>query len=363
MEKMDDAQARAFLTQQPVPGFCEAQLAKFTDMDSIHAEPDGPFNPAEVLLQLQQMVGKAVVSFECGGGSVRGQSLVVNKEGRTEPNGKYKAEIKSDDGDGFLEKIEEIADYARTNELPVGMAYGGPIDGSKPKFHPKISILMKALQEKYDGDFANIFSTPFTVLNDGPAGIMSAAVEARSHQTDDPTVFYMINGGGLGIGVYKGNQRYSTEAGHTEAVPEFNPYGVTRPCGIYGDYPCLENIISNKQGIEKQWLEQTGERLNGKEIEDKLRARDIFSAELFELVAQVQANMIYGTAKVFDVDIDDPTVEVIAHGGAIRTPGLKERTAQILWQDKSTSRQITFTEDYHPNACEDGAAIAALLAS
>lgn len=345
------------LISKPVRPLPAAQLSFYTGLNSIHAESAGVFDAQASLEKLRIQTGSKVVAFECGGGSVRGGLYAINESGKFIPDKSFRVKAQNDNGAGFLEQMEALAEFARKHNLPVGMAYGGPLEGSKPLYHPKIAELMDGLRDKYDGDFAKIFyGLRFNVLNDGVAGLAGSVVEVASRHAGDPAIIYLINGGGLGLGVYRNKELIMTEAGHVESAPEMNPNGVTRPCGIYGDFVCMENIISNKQGLERQWHSLTGQKLNGRQIEDQLRAGSETAADLYDLAAMGQAVTIFGASEVFDIDIHEELFQVVVHGSTQRTPGLKERTAQFLWQEEAPKQEILFAEEFSDNACIDGAA-------
>lgn len=343
-----------------IPLIPVTQLEKFKDFDSIDAQTIGEFSPSALESTLKERVGDKILGIDSGGGSIRGGVYIVGQDGNLNLTEDYSRSTQAENGEGFLSQLEEFSQYAKENNLPVGMSYGGPLDGTTPRYHPKIPKLMDELAQKYANDFSNIFTTPFKLNNDGPAGLISSVDMVYRQGIVNPVVFYLINGGGLGLAVYKEGVLYSTESGHVESVPELNQGNADRPCGIYGDYVCLENTISNKQGLERQWEKKTGVFLNGKQIENKYRDRDQFAEQLFEQVAIGQAAMVKGVAKVFDVDIESPNFAIVTHGGMQRTPNLRTRMAQILWQEKHPTRQIYFTEEFDQNACMRGAALSAV---
>lgn len=356
---MDNARFDLWV-EQPLPVMSTAQLDKFSDFDSIHVQEIGTYSPPKLASKLGLLANSKVIGLDLGGGSVRGGVYEVQPDGNLQLTDDSSETTMAENGDGFLALLEKYAEYAGQNKLRVGLSYGGPLDGTKPLYHPKIPTLMDELRAKYDGDFKNVFTTPVSVINDGPAGLIRAVDMVYRSGVENPVVLYLINGGGLGLAVYKDEKIFSTESGHVECVPELNINNVTRPCGIYGDFVCLENVISNKQGLERQWQEKFGTFLNGKEIEDRFRHGDEFAARLFEQTALIQAVLLQGAANVFNVQIGQSNFAVVVHGGIQRTPNIRKRTAQILWQDPDTQKEIPFTEEFDHNACMHGAALEAL---
>jgi predicted NBD/HSP70 family sugar kinase len=345
------------LTSNSFPALNLSEMDSPASPEIIHAEKIMDFSPQGYIDKINSKTGFKGLALECGGNSIRGSEFVVEQDGSILTNQAFQKRLESKDSEGYVALLEEFADYARVHELPVGIAFGGPINGTIPITHPKFSHLIREVNEKYDGDLANVFKgTRLEILNDGAAGLVSGAIEARKVTGSDSPVFYLINGGGVGIGAYNSGTIFSTEAGHLPVPDKLNVFGANRPCGVYGDHTCFENIVSNKRGIEAEWLNQTSQKLSGREIEDKLLANDDLAHRIFELTALAQATLLAFTADALSVDLSDPNTAVVFHGGANKTPSLKERTAQILWQEEEIRHPLILTSDYHENACEVGVA-------
>ncbi len=351
------------ITEFAISKLLDTQLEKF-DLKSIHSERVMAFDPEHALSALHAQEGRSVIGADFGGdkGVTR---LFTVQNGHLMPNDGYNDYVQGTDGDGYLESFEKTAAYAKEHDIPVGLAWGAPLNGTKPLYHPKMKNFLAALDAKYDGDFAGVFSTLRLCINDGPAGLISGAIEAnRTHSAK--SILFPINGGGYGMAALVNGIIYSTEGGHVEAVPELNTYHQTTPCGVYdAGYVCIENIGSSKGGVEAQWKLLTGESLRAIDIEGRYKAGDTLAAELYEHSALVTAHLILGTANAYDIDLSDASSVIVGHGGAFKFPHYGERVQQILAGSIKSTPQLIMTKDYGDptsNACLDGAAYGAILA-
>lgn len=352
------------LTAREVPPLLAMQLAEFS-MESIHAHQVMEFYPRQALERLEALEGRQVIGADFGGDkgvtklfTVTGGQLVISDQ--------YEDYVQGSHGDGYLESLEKTARFVAERDIPVGISWGAPLEGTRPLDHPKAVNFLGGLRQKYQGDFAKLLPTLRSCINDGPAGVISGAIEAnRSHAAT--AVLLPINGGGLGMAVIADGKVYATEAGHVEAVDELNSYGQAAACGVFeAKYLCLEHLGANKAGIEAQWQQLTGHHLPAKEIEDRYKAGDNLAAELYDHSALVVAHMVQGTARAFNIDLSSELSLVVGHGGAFKFPQYGERVRQILSAATAGDVKLIMTKDYgdpQSNACLDGAAIAALTAT
>jgi len=364
MSEIVQESSYASLTGADVPGLYDHQLAAFT-LESMHAQAVRNFDPARAVDALQHREGNRVLAADFGGD--KGTSLLLSVQGGSlVPTEGYEDHVQGDDGDGYVTSMEKTARYADEHQLPFGISWGGPIDGTKPLPHPKARKFIADLQEKYGGDLGALSSCVKAVLNDGPAGVVGGAVEAyrRFGATD---VLFIINGGGIGMGVLKDGLIYATEAGHVEGVPELNSYGQSEACGVYGaEFVCLERLGANKAGIEAQWQTRTGQYMRARDIEGEYKAGNEFAGELYDHSAFVVAHVIQGTAKAFGIDLTAHSTAIVGHGGAFKFPDYGKRIRQILETYLGGETQLIMTKDFvsdASNACLDGAAVAALTAA
>lgn len=351
------------ITDNPIPQLLETQLAKFT-LESTHTYTVMPFEPVQALAALKADEGQRVIGADFGGDKGKTQ-LFVLENGQLKPDEAFADYVQGDSGDNYLASLEKTAAFAEQHNVPVGISWGAPLEGTKPLFHPKFKNFLSELHEKYDGDIAAISPMIKACLNDSPAGLDSGIIEANRSQPTN-SVLFQINGGGLGMAVLKDGKIYSVEAGHVEAVPELNIYNQTTPCSVFGaTHVCVERLGANKAGIEAQWEAARGGYMRARDIEDCYKAGDQFAGELYDNSAWVVAHMIEGTARVFDIDLTDGLTAVIGHGGAFKFPHYGERVLQILEQAHGAKPRLIMTKDFgnsDSNACLDGAAYAALIA-
>jgi predicted NBD/HSP70 family sugar kinase len=352
------------LTQNPIPALNQSQLDMFTDQPSIHAQPLGQFDVSKSLQTLHDKEGSYVIGADFGGD--KGQSQLFRIQGgQLVADDAYTDYVQGDLGAGYLASMEKTARYAQENNIPVGISWGAPIDGTKPLFHPKATVFLDELQQKYDGDLANLFTSNSVCYNDGPAGLIGAIVVANQ-QAPTSSVLFPINGGGIGMAVLTNGTLYATESGHVQAIDDLNIYNQSVACGVFeASFVCLERLGANKAGIEAQWQARTGDYLRARDIEDRYKAGDAFAGELYDNSALILAHVIQGTAKAMGINLADTATAVVGHGGAFKFPHYGERVQQILETHNSSPVRLLMMKDHvapGSNACLDGAALAALIA-
>jgi predicted NBD/HSP70 family sugar kinase len=350
------------ITSLEIPELIDEQLEKFST-GSIHAQEVMQFDLAATAQKLQQLEGKRVLGADLGGDQATTQLFEV-QSGRLVIQDDYSDYVRANSGDGYLDSLEKTAKYAAKHDLGIGVSWGGPLEGSKPLYHPKFSNLLTELEAIYDGDLANVLPNLKSCLNDAPAGLITGAVEARrKHQAS--SVLYAINGSGINLSALVNNKILATESGHVEADQKLNVYHQTTPCGVFrATYTCLERIGANKAGIEPQWKAATGEHLRAIDIEGRYKEGNELAGELYDHSALVVAHMITGASKALDVDLSSPRTVIVGHGGAFKFPHYGERVQQILEKTHGGKTPLIMTKDFvdpSTNACIMGAALAALV--
>lgn len=352
------------LIENPIPRIDHDQIEKFT-RESIHADAVTSLDLEQAANALAKKEGSLVIGADFGGDKGVTQLFVI-KNGQLIPDERYSDFVQGDYGEKFLESLEKTAKFAKENNIPVGISWGAPLDGTKPQYHPKMKAFHAVLQEKYQGDFAVLLPTLAACYNDGPAGLISGALEAKRQYSSD-TILFPINGGGLGLAALVNGEVISTESGHIEAVPSLNTYNRTGECGVFGSkYVCLEMLGANKAGIEAQWEALTGSRISAKVIEDKYREGDTLAADLYDHSAWVVSHMVLGAAKALGIDTGNNSTAIVAHGSAFKFPGYGSRIQQIITNETGSKLGFIMTKDYiapSSNACLDGAAYAAVIHS
>lgn len=349
------------LTSRAVPSLIASQLSEFSKA-SLHEQVVRTANPERIFNRMVALEGQKVLGADLGGdkGVVR-TFRILNGELHTIDD--YASAIQGDDGAGYLQLLKDAGQYAEQNSLPFGISWGGPLDGTRPLFHPKAKLFLSELGDQFDGDLTNISTSIKGALNDGPAGALSGATEAYRKFKISNSIF-IINGGGIGTSVVKDDTLYAVEGGHVRGLAELNQYQQTTECGVYGNtFTCLERLGANKAGIEVQWQDKTGSYMRARDIEDRYKEGDAFAAELYDHSAWVVAHVILGTAQAYELSLSESSTVVIGHGGAFKFPDYGNRINQILEKHTEKPVKLIMTKDFgadDSNACLDGAAIAAL---
>lgn len=349
------------ITSRNVPDLSSAQLQEFS-RDSLHEQIVRSANPERIFKRLVALEGQKVLGADLGGdkGIVR-SFKIINGELNTTTD--YASSIQGDDGAGYLQLLKDAGQYAERNELPFGISWGGPLEGTRPLFHPKAKRFLDELRDQFDGDLSNISPSIKAAMNDGPAGALSGATEAYRKFGISNSIF-IINGGGIGTSVVKDDVLYAVEGGHVRGVDELNQYNQTTECGVYGNaFTCLERLGANKAGIEVQWQEKTGSYMRARDIEDRYKEGNVLAAELYDHSAWVLAHVILGTAQAYEVNLSKNITVVVGHGGAFKFPDYGNRISQILEKHINEPIELIMTKDFgadDSNACLDGAAIAAI---
>lgn len=344
-----------------IPKLNNDQLAKFT-MESIYAKEVMKFDPVQAVQVLEAKSGTKVIGADFGGDKGVSQLFeIVN--GTLQLDDSFRQYKQGSGGEGYLEVLKEAENFAAQNGIGIGISWGTPVDGTKPGYHSKIDAFYNELSSQYDGDFANLVPHLTIALNDGPAGLISGAVEAY-RELGAKNILFPINGGGLGMGVLKDGVMYATEAGHVEALSELNIFNRTGECGIFDQkFICIEMLGANKAGIEPQWMDQTGQEVSARQIETLFLEGNELAGKIYDHSALIMAHMVVGTANAFGIDLSSSETAIVGHGGGFKFPHYGDRVSQIIANEGHTPHLI-MTKDFgneHSNACLDGAAIAALV--
>ena len=371
------------LTTHEVPTIPQEQLDEYKP-ENLQFRQAGFFNPSEVLGILRRALHIRVGTVDIGGDKIATDireygkddkfSVVVTKEPK-----------KSKEGADYVAHAEEAAGMFRENGVKaIGTSFAGPIEGTKPIVATNIPILQKELDEKYQGDLANIFiSSGDEVVagdNDAISGLMAATIEAYRKNPKLKRVIYLIHGGGLGGAVWEDGQMIAAEPGHVPVIDEMNPFEIDEPCGQKTspnkDKTCVEKVGSSGQGVEKTFEKITSKKLSGIEIskihqnsngeyseeESKLATAIYDTAARIVATGALGLDQARGSVEDDAKRLDPETTAVVIHGGLMKTPGVPERVEQILEKHLGYKPNLLYTKDFSDNACSDGAAIRALMA-
>lgn len=334
----------------------DSQIARFTPA-SLQAVKTRDFDPQATLQTLSAADEAHVMAVDIGGDKLIANRYAI-RHGVLHRVGAVQIRERTA-GAGYVDALEQTAELARADGLPIGVSYAGPIEGTKILAGMNVPVFMRDLQSRYDGDFAKVYS-PITLANDAEAGIIAASVEAVRRYPAIKNVIYVINGSGIGGAVLKRNVLYATEAGHVQVEDSLNRFAQRTPCGMFrAEYVCLERVAASKAGIEDIWRQQRGQELTGKEIAAAYLAGDELARGLYETSVLVMAHIVTGMATAFGLLDDWDDTVVVGHGGTFNVPGYSESVRSVLEREVSGRTRMLFTKDFSLNTCLDGAAIAA----
>jgi len=361
------AEAPRHLLELEIPALRADQLREFT-MESLRARQIGELDLPNAINTVLGYKGGPILAADIGGDSV-GVGLVRMLDNKAFASTELLAEVKSTDGVGYLDELARAAQYSRANGLKVGISYAGMTEGSKPVTGANVDIFLRELRSPaYQGDFRVLFPTLAALHNDAPAGLMSGALRAYLMDPQTTNVIYLINGSGLGGAVLADGKLYAIEPGHVAVNTALNPCGQQEPCLLEpGDnFVCIEKVAATKAGVENIWYQKTGQKLTGKQIEDKIldvgataEEREL-ALRLYGNSSLLAAHTVAGIAQTFGIKLDSPSTIVVAHGGCFKFDDYSKRVMAVLAQHVGVEPRLLRTNSYG-NACLEGAAIGAVL--
>ena len=340
------------------PPLVDTQLDLLTPT-TMRARRSRRFDPAVVTTALGLMPSSRVAAVDIGGDKISASFFSV-AGGELAQDGPSFAR-RATAGAGYLDVLEEVSQRTAVTSAPLGISYAGPLDGSTILDGMNLPVFVKEFRVRYGGDFAQL-NPRATVLNDGEAGLLAAAVDAVRRHPGLRNIILVINGSGLNTTALIDGVVFTAEAGHAPVVAQLNPFGQTKACGMQGaTYVCMENVAASKAGIEDIWCRLRGEPAGGRQVAAAEAAGDELAAELYDNSALVTAHLILGTARALGMSRDWSKTAVVGHGGTFQVPRFRERVERILTSALSTEIRFFVTTEFTANACIDGAAIAALF--
>jgi predicted NBD/HSP70 family sugar kinase len=343
----------------------QAQADIFTEA-SLHVRKLGEFDPSPDLLH--DKVGQHVMAVDIGGDKVQAAEYEITSDNHLRLFSGLRSGSRKD-GKDYLSVIESIADQAHADNLPVGISFAGPVEGTRPEDGPNVSNLMDELSNIYAGDFVGaqpdkdiLLGDQLKVLaNDAVAGLYAASVEAVRQNPQVKNVIYVIVGSGLGGAVLKDGQVYAAEPGHVQVTEGLNPYKRSESCGMFDQqFTCIEGAASGKAGIEATWESVTSEHLNGHQISEKAHNGDELANSLYVNSAKVITATVEGIARTMDLPLTGDNTAVVFHGGTFAVDIYRDRIELLLRED-GIKAPVLYTQDFSENACLDGAALAAIM--
>lgn len=360
MHCTDRSLGKDLLTLAEVPNLPDEQMKLFSPENVFQQEME-EFNPDKAIKLIEENEGAELLTVDMGGDKVtRIFWKVINGQLVADTDSIERVK-KIDKGANYTAFFEKAAKEAEERHMNVAISFAGPLSGTSPQGIPNATDFKKDLDNKYGGDFANLFPSLKAVNNDAQAGIKTAAVEARrcGKMKENGSLEFVIDGGGFGLAFIKNNKIIATEVGHTRLADELNWHKQDTPCGLLGrDYVCIERVAASGAGVESIYKKLTGESLTGIEISDRYQEGDELAKKLYENSAILLACGIVGVANLNGLMKEAGDTVVAYHGGGFRVPGLMNRVSQII--DKAKGEQpILCGNDMSVNACAQGVAIAA----
>lgn len=346
------------LNYYPVPALLPEQLSRF-NVETLNSKAVRTFKAKEAISVLQKDEGKKVLAIDIGGDKLAA-SYFINYRSHVQQTQEVLTR-QSNGGSGYLEALLKLRSLATRDQIPVGISFAGPTDGTRIIAGPNLPRFVSEFKTSYSNDFANMFPE-VEVANDAEAGIIAASLEAIRLYPGVQNVVYIINGSGLGGSILTHDTIYAAEPGHIEVAEQLNVFGQRRACGLAeAAFVCVEAVAASKAGIEDLWMQQTGDQLTGQEIAERFLRGDQFAYDLYEISARITAHAIMGMAMAFRL-LDEPDrLAVVGHGGIFHVPGYGDRVSAIVERHLGLAPQFLFTRDFSTNACLDGSAIAAAI--
>lgn len=353
----DKTEGPISLRDLPNPGLVPEQLGEFT-LENMRVKRTGHFGAQASLGELRASAGEKIIAVDMGGDKLSASYFTVC-DGMVERAPDDLLSCQADEGAGYLAALAELSERARREAVPVGISFAGPVDGTRLVAAPNLPQFLAELGDRHNGDLARLFPR-VSVTNDAVAGLMAGAVEAARRYPDVRDVIYLINGSGLGGAVLAGDTVFAAEPGHVRVISQLNPFGQSKPCGMGGArYPCVEAVAASKAGIEDLWRQRTLSRVPGRDISARYQAGDALARALYDNSAQIMAHAARGIADAFRLT-DRHRLAVVGHGGIFFVPGYGDRIVSLLREGGDTGPRFLFTREFSPNACLEGAAIAAV---
>ncbi len=329
---------------------------EFITRDSLHVRRIEEFNLRSFKSNLMESEGARVFGVDIGGDKIAGQIFIASKGG-VESEGEAMTQ-KGENGNGYLNFLEEVAQKAMTQNLKVGISVAGLLEGTVLGVSPNIKDFTDEFDSIYQNNFAKLFDHP-EVANDAVAGLKAGALEALKKYPEVENTLYIIVGSGFGAAILNNNEISAMEPGHIRLSEDLNEFNLRESCTMFDfPHPCIEMIASGKAGIETLYEKLTGKNANGHEISSLAQKNDETALKLYDHSARLTATVVKGIGNVFNLFEAQNKCAVVFHGGVFNVPGYTKRVEQYLSRE-GISTQILYTKDMKNNACLEGAAISA----
>lgn len=331
------------------------QVGRFT-YDTLRAK-EGPnlINPSQLI---NSRTDWQILSIDLGGSKATGALVTIGNG--MEIHRDTLTVLKSRNGEGYRQFLEQMTKIAQNGSLPVGISTTGIVEGSRLIKSSYLQRLLKDMED-IDCDFARVFpNSKLAVLNDAVAGSVSAYAESIKRFPNVKEIIFLINGSGLGGAIASSEHRYSLEPGHVEVVDELNPYKRKGICSITRQETSCMHLVTSGIGIEDTYFAKTGKRMQGENLADNARHGDKIAQDILNWSSYMVAVTIEGIMSAFNINPISSESAVVCHGGVFEMEEYREMIISNLNDNLHSLPNLLFTKDISPNACLDGATIAAI---
>lgn len=261
-------------------------------------------------------------------------------------------------GQDYLEWLENLARVA--GHIPVGISSTGSIEKTVLTRTNNLPLFKQALNERYKGDFANLFaqSCKLTVINDAVAGTMGALHDLTVSDKLSPvtkSALYLINGSGINAAVWQADQIWATELGAIKIHPQ-----LAERLQLDKTDTLQVRPIAAGRGIEARWEKKTGKKLSGWEIARQYQDGHPLAERLYAESALVAAHVVVGLGQNFGLFETPESTMLICHGGVFSVPGYADKLKEYLTAYFRFPLQLVVSGNHQENPGLKGAALTAL---
>ncbi len=270
--------------------------------------------------------------------------------------------LHSSGGAGYLAFLEHQAREAADGTLRVGISSATKLDGSIVQRTVNLPVFFDEFTTQYNADFSRLFHGRSIAVNDTIAGICGSSLRLAEKERHPENIAFVICASGVGASVLQDGMATHVEAAHVPLVDSLNPMGQRTPCGVEGrSYVCVERVTAARAGIEDLYLQQTGERMDGRDLGTMYEAGDFLATRLYDISAVVLAHATAGIAERYRFT-GPATSVVVYHGGNFEIGRYRKAVARSLGCIPATQPEVIYARDLSDNVCLDGAAILAVEA-
>lgn len=344
------------LSTVPIPEMYPSQIEAYTP-SSLRVRETGVLDPMHAIGVLKENRGREMLVFDFGATAMKYCIAQISSDGSIALDKSRSYAIENEgEGRNYMDGLIQAS--KQFPHLPTAVSTAGIVENNELVESPNLPTFVEDLRKA--GGFSKVLGMKVPVMNDGQAGLIAAAVGVASKYNCIKPVIFLINGGGIGGAIMDANGvLYATEPGHIPVISELNPFGVTRACEVDGSQSvCLERVGASGEGIEQQWEDTYGQKLDGKSIAEKMYSGDIYALRLIDNATQITAHAIAGMAYAMRIPL--PELSIVLHGGFFNTVGAIDRIGQILKKQYGDKIDLIPTQELgFSNACMTGLAIAA----